>query len=226
MGQADTGKRWCGEDDGRDALVVRPTGISLQEIGGHNARLHRGHRREAQLTAGDGVACCVDLGVAHALEVLVDRDATIGGPLDAGDLQGEIVHFWNSAGSVDDHIGCDLPLSPLGADMHYEPVLAFVDSRHSCSDVDLDTKFTRDLNELGDEIGVERLERPLPRWRIFTLAPARASDMGELKGDVDAADEGHPGGNSSSSRKAVLVVKWSSPGMPSGACRAPATMTT
>jgi hypothetical protein len=64
-------------------LIVRGAAVAVPEVGDHHRGLHGGHGGEPEPAVGDGVAGRVHRRVADALEVLIDGDAPILGPLDA-----------------------------------------------------------------------------------------------------------------------------------------------
>src|SRR5215470_7405688 len=70
-------ERWGRKDHARDAGIVRGVPVALLQVPGYDASLHPCHGGERKPTAGHRVPRCIHGWIAHALQVLVHRNALL-----------------------------------------------------------------------------------------------------------------------------------------------------
>src|SRR6266568_3990363 len=107
------------KDHAGNATIVRSMPVALQKVPGHDIPLHPCHRRERKPAAGYRVARCVHGLVAHALQILVHRDAFL--PIcHPPHLQVELVDLRRTPGGMHHQVGFDCVLlrSRASVDKH------------------------------------------------------------------------------------------------------------
>jgi len=179
-------QRRLGEDHARHAMVVGDLPVAVQDILRRNCGLHIGDCR--QLGArGAGVADGVDAGVADALQELVDGDS-VRGAGDPSRRQVEVVQVRHPPGAVHHQIRLDR-LVAFRAAAHDERAAAPFHVAGLEPQRDGDAAVARGLGQQARELCVEALQDPVTALQDRHLSPGGTCDVGELHGDIAAADE-------------------------------------
>ena len=87
----------------------------------------------------------------------------------------QVVQLGHSARAVDRHVGLEADLFTASRAAHHEVSGGRLDAADLDVQLHLDPEIARTLHQHGDQVGIEGLERPAPRWRIVTRTPARAA---------------------------------------------------
>jgi hypothetical protein len=132
---------------------------------------------------------------------------------------------------MDDEVGGDLDLPRGRAGLDDQFTSALLDGGDRGAQAKVDPETSRGIDDLSHEVGVEALQRTGAPVEDGHLCAGTGRDVGGLDCDVPTSDEGHPTGQrlerqEPTARREVLLVRCSSPGIPRGAWRAPAAMTT
>ena len=85
------------------------------------------------------------------MEVLIDGDATVLGPLDARRVQAQIVDLGDTAGRVDNDVCFELLVLFTGAGVDHEAAVGFVDGGDLGAEVHFDAELAGGLDELADQ---------------------------------------------------------------------------
>src|SRR6266566_8303520 len=176
------------KDHARDAGIVGCVPVALQEVAGHDASLHACHGCQGEPAAGHYVPRCVYGWIGHALQVLVHQDALL--PMyHARRLQVEFVDLRRTPGGMHHQVSLDRMLLRSCAGVDEQVVALSFNGGDRPVHLDLDAQFPACLHQHGDEIRVKLLEGTASPVEHLDLCACASCDVGELKGDVAAADE-------------------------------------
>src|ERR1700730_13424084 len=189
--ETDSSERRDREDDRRNAEVIWPLMVSLQEVCGHDHPFITRYGSQRRASTGGGISRRIHIWNRHTLQKFVDSHSPLL-PLDPHSIQIQVVDLGHATRSMHNHIRLKHARFPRGQCPDDQLSGALFNPYCLGSEMNVNAKFTSSLNELIHEIRVKKGKRTRATVQNCDLRSRKRRYMCKLKGDISASDKENP----------------------------------